>query len=77
MVWVAGIIEVAFGLAVLVGFKTLCAAAVLALCVGVAFGAHQPMGDMMQSYKDPAIAGGFLYVFAFGAGMWSVEGPGK
>jgi putative oxidoreductase len=78
MVWVSGIFEIIVGLAVLVGFKTRWAAALLALyCIGIAFGAHLPagdMGNMAQFYKDLAIAGGFLYVVAYGSGGISIDG---
>jgi putative oxidoreductase len=43
-------------------------------------GVHLPVGDqanMVHFYKNIAIAGGLLYVFSFGAGVWSVDGPGK
>jgi putative oxidoreductase len=66
------------GIAVLVGFKTRWAAALLALlCVGTAFGVHLPIGDednMIHFYKNLVMTGGFLYVMAFGAGAVSIDG---
>jgi putative oxidoreductase len=47
------------------------AALLLLLCLGTAFGVHLPAGDMenmMNFYKNFVMAGGFLYVIAFGAG---------
>jgi putative oxidoreductase len=80
-VWIAIIIELIGGLMILVGFQTRWAALVLAIfCVITGFGVHLPVGDlanMTHFYKNLAMAGGFLYVFAFGAGTWSVDGPGK
>jgi putative oxidoreductase len=66
------------GLAILIGFKTRWAAAVLLLlCLGTAFGIHLPAGDManmINFYKNLVMAGGFLYVIAFGAGAASLDG---
>jgi putative oxidoreductase len=71
-VWVSIAIHLLGGLAILVGFKTRWAAAVLILlCLGTAFGIHLPAGDMdnmVNFYKNLVMAGGFLYVIAFGAG---------
>jgi uncharacterized membrane protein YphA (DoxX/SURF4 family) len=65
------------GLAVLVGYKTRWAAAVLLLlCLGTAFGVHLPAGDtenMINFYKNLVMAGGFLYVINFGAGAISFD----
>jgi putative oxidoreductase len=81
MVWIAIIIELIGGLMILVGFQTRWVALVLAIfCLVTGFGVHLPVGDlpnMTHFYKNLAMAGGFLYVFAFGAGTWSVDGPGK
>src|SRR5580693_2470619 len=71
-VWVSIAIHLLGGLAILIGFKTRWAAAVLLLlCLGTAFGIHLPAGDMtnmINFYKNLVMAGGFLYVIAFGAG---------
>ena len=78
-VWIVLIIQLAGGLAILVGFKARCAAVVLALfCLGTAFGVHLPAGDtanMIHFYKNLVMAGGFLYVVAYGAGRFSIDGP--
>jgi putative oxidoreductase len=80
-VWISIAIHILGGLAILVGFQTRWAAAVLALfCLGTAFGVHLPAGDManmINFYKNLAIAGGFLYVVAYGAGAMSIDGPNK
>jgi putative oxidoreductase len=71
-IWVSVAIHLLGGLAILVGFKTRWAAAVLILlCLGTAFGIHLPAGDMdnmVNFYKNLVMAGGFLYVIAYGAG---------
>jgi putative oxidoreductase len=76
-VWVSIAIHLLGGLAILVGFKTRWAAAVLLLlCLGTAFGIHLPAGDManmINFYKNLVMAGGFLYVIAFGAGAVSAD----
>jgi len=77
-VWIAIVIQLVGGLAVLVGFKARWAAAMLALfCLGTAFGVHLPAGDsanMIHFYKNLVMAGGFLYVVAYGAGVISIDG---
>jgi putative oxidoreductase len=76
-VWVSIIIHLLGGLAILAGFKTRWAAAVLSLlCVGTAFGVHLPAGDtenMINFYKNLVMTGGFLYVISFGAGAMSYD----
>jgi putative oxidoreductase len=71
-VWVSIAIHLFGGLAILVGFMIRWAAALLILlCFGTAFGVHLPAGDMdnmVNFYKNLVMAGGFLYVMAFGAG---------
>jgi putative oxidoreductase len=78
LVWVAIVIEIIGGLAILLGFKTRWAAAVLAIfCLVTAFGVHLPAGDagnMVHFYKNLVMAGGFLYVVAYGAGGMSIDG---
>jgi putative oxidoreductase len=77
-IWISVIIHLLGGMALLVGFKTRWAAALLALlCVGTAFGVHLPIGDqdnMIHLYKNLVMTGGFLYVMAFGAGAISIDG---
>jgi putative oxidoreductase len=76
-IWVSTAIHILGGLAILVGFQTRWAAAVLSLlCLGTAFGVHLPAGDtenMVHFYKNLVMTGGFLYVMSFGAGAWSVD----
>jgi putative oxidoreductase len=76
-VWVSIAIHLVGGLALLVGFKTRWAAALLILlCLGTAFGVHLPIGDranMIHFYKNLAMTGGLLYVVVFGAGSVSVD----
>jgi putative oxidoreductase len=76
-VWVSVVVHLLGGLAVLVGFQTRWAAAVLVLlCLGTGFGVHLPVGDlgnMTNFYKNLVMAGGLLYVVAFGAGAVSID----
>ena len=77
-IWISVIIHLLGGMALLVGFKTRWAAALLALLsVGTAFGVHLPIGDqdnLIHFYKNLVMTGGFLYVIAFGAGAVSIDG---
>ena len=79
-IWVSLLIHLGGGGAILVGFKTRWAAALLALfCLGTAFGVHLPAGDldnMVHFYKNLVMTGGFLYVVAFGAGGLSFDRDG-
>jgi putative oxidoreductase len=46
------------------------------LCLGTAFGVHLPAGDMenmMHFYKNLVMAGGLLYVIAFGPGAFALD----
>jgi len=76
-IWISIAIHLLGGLAILVGFKTRWAAALLAVfCLGTAFGVHLPAGDadnMIHFYKNLVMAGGFLYVVAYGAGGMSID----
>jgi putative oxidoreductase len=76
-IWASIAIHLLGGLALLVGWKTRWAAALLALlCLGTALGVHLPIGDqanMINFYKNLAMAGGLLYVVAYGAGSVSVD----
>ncbi|MBV8504820.1 MAG: DoxX family protein [Alphaproteobacteria bacterium] len=76
-VWLAMPVHLLGGLALLVGFYSRWAAALLALvCLATAFGVHLPAGgleNMINFYKNLAITGGFLYVVAFGPGRLSVD----
>ncbi len=76
-IWISMAVHILGGLAILVGFQTRWAAAVLAgLCLGTAFGVHLPAGsqdDMIHFYKNLVMAGGFFYVISFGAGAFSFD----
>jgi putative oxidoreductase len=75
--WIAIIIELLGGLAILLGFQTRWAAAVLALwCLLTGFGFHLPAGDpdnLGQFFKNITMASGFIYIFAFGPGALSID----
>jgi putative oxidoreductase len=70
-VWISILVHLLGGLALLAGFYSRWAAAVLVLvCLGTAFGVHLPAGDqgnMIHFYKNLVMTGGFLYVIAFRA----------
>ena len=76
-VWLAIPTHLLGGLALLMGFYTRWAAALLALiCLGTAFGVHLPVGDqdnLIHFYKNLVMTGGFLYVIAFGPGGFSLD----
>ena len=76
-VWVSIAVHLLGGVALLVGFMTRwAAAALILLCLGTAFGVHLPAGDtenMINFYKNLVMAGGFLYVIAYGAGRFSFD----
>ena len=76
-VWISIPVHLLGGLALLAGFYTRWAAALLVLvCLGTAFGVHLPAGDqdnMTHFYKNLVMTGGFLYVIAFGPGGLSVD----
>jgi putative oxidoreductase len=77
LVWIVIIIELIGGLLILVGFQTRWVALVLALfCLVTGFAIHLPAGDlpnMINFYKNLVMAGGFLYVVAYGAGAISID----
>ena len=70
-------LEIAGGLAILVGFQTqLVALALAGFSVAAALIFHNNFADrnqMLHFEKDLAIAGGFLMLFAFGPGAWSLD----
>ena len=74
---VAVVVEVIGGLALLVGFQTRLAAAVLAIfTLAAAILFHSNMADqnqMIHFLKNIAITGGLLQVIAFGSGSWSLD----
>ena len=71
------LLELGGGLAVLVGWQTRMAAFLLAgFSVLSALIFHANLGDQTQSIlfmKNLAMAGGFLFLVASGAGAWSVD----
>jgi putative oxidoreductase len=72
--WISIAIHLLGGLGILIGFKTRWAAGLLVLlCLGTAIGVHLPAGDSLHFYKNLVMAGGFLYVMAFGAGAISID----
>jgi len=72
--------ELGGGLLILVGWQTRIVSILLAgftFLAGVLF--HLKVGDagnMIHFWKNVAISGGFLMLFANGAGAWSVDGRG-
>ena len=73
----AVIVELGGGLAILFGLFARPVAFVCAIwCVATALIAHTNFADRMQEinfFKNMGIAGGFLYIAAFGAGAWSLD----
>ena len=69
--------ELGAGLMIIAGWHTRIAAAALsAFCVIAALVFHTRFGDMNQVIhfeKDLALAGGFLIVWTYGAGAWSLD----
>jgi putative oxidoreductase len=86
MAVVAGCVEFFGGLAILVGFGTRYAAPLLALFSLVAgIVGHRYWNETGAQYanqynhffKDVAIAGGFLVLYAVGPGRWSIDRRGR
>ncbi len=77
LAWPAIIFEVALGLAIVVGFKArLASLAGAAFCILTAVLFHNNFADQVQMImflKNFAIAGGFLMIFAFGAGAVALD----
>jgi putative oxidoreductase len=71
------LLELGGGLAVLLGWQTRISAFLLAgFCIISALIFHANFGDQMQSIlfmKNLAMAGGFLFLVAGGAGAWSLD----
>lgn len=74
---IAIIVELIGGLCLLIGFRARWAALAIAIfTLAAAFAFHTNFGDMTQMimfFKNLAIAGGALQIFAFGAGAFSVD----
>jgi putative oxidoreductase len=73
---VAVVVEIVGGLAILLGFQTRIAAAVMAVwCIATALVAHLDPGNeqqMINFMKNVCMAGGFLQLVAFGPGRYSI-----
>jgi putative oxidoreductase len=71
------LVELGAGIAFLIGWHGKTAALVLAIwCVATALVAHAHPGDANQVinfYKNMCMAGGFLQVFVYGTGAFSVS----
>jgi len=71
------LVEIGAGLAFLLGWHGRAAGLVLAIwCVATALVAHYHPGDTNQIihfYKNMCMAGGFLLVFAYGSGPFSLS----
>lgn len=69
--------ELVCGLMIVLGYQTRIAALILAgFCIATAVLFHAKFGDrnqMLHFEKDLAIAGGFLILFAHGAGAWALD----
>ena len=76
-VWVSIPVHLLGGIGILLGFMTRWAAGLLILlCLGTAFGIHLLPGDMENMthfYKNLVMAGGFLYVIAYGPGAFALD----
>lgn len=79
---IAIIVELGAGIALILGFKARWAALALAIftvAASVLFHNYWTMPadkqfiDMLMFWKNLAITGGMLFVFAFGAGGWSID----
>jgi putative oxidoreductase len=74
---VSVIVELFGGLMILFGWQTRWAALVLAIwCIATGFVAHFHPGDtnnMIHFMKNVSMAGGFLQLFVYGAGRFSLD----
>jgi putative oxidoreductase len=82
---VAIVVELGGGIALLAGWQARWAALALAVfSVVTAFGFHafwaapeaQKMIETIEFFKDLGLAGGLLFIFAFGPGAYSVDARG-
>lgn len=76
--WVAIVVKVLGGLALILGYRVGCAAAALILfTLGATYFGHSDWSNEMNQIavmKNLAIVGGLLYVMAFGAGQgWKLK----
>jgi putative oxidoreductase len=81
-IWVAAVIEILGGLAILLGLQARIAAWVLFLYLIPttlifhnfwAFQGMERMNNQINFFKNLAIMGGFLFIATFGAGAYSVD----
>lgn len=79
---IAIIVEVGAGIALILGFKARWAALALAVFTLAAtflfhnfwtYPADQQFMQMLMFWKNLAMTGGLLFVYAFGAGSWSID----
>lgn len=71
---IVGLLEFVGGIAILIGFQTRIAAALLGLfTIGAALLAHASPFDQIAFFKNLAIAGGFFVLALHGAGSLSVD----
>jgi putative oxidoreductase len=74
---IALVVEIGVACAFLIGWKGKAAALILAIwCVATALVAHyhpDDAGQMIHFAKNLCMAGGFLQVFVYGTGAWSLE----
>ena len=82
---IAIVVEVAAGIALILGFKARWAALALAVFTLAAtflfhnfwtYPADQQFMQMLMFWKNLAMTGGLLFVYAFGAGGWSLDARG-
>lgn len=74
------VVELLGGLLIVAGYQTRIVAIVLAAFSLLAALLFHTAGDMNQSIhfmKNVGLAGGFLVLFAAGAGAWSIDGSKK
>jgi putative oxidoreductase len=71
------LVEIGAAIAFLIGWHGKAAALVLAIwCVATALVAHSNLGDagqLIHFYKNMCMAGGFLQVFVYGTGAFSLD----
>ena len=74
---VAIIVECIGGIALVIGYQTRPVGLIMAAwCIATALAAHSDFSNqdhVIQFLKNVAMAGGFLQLFAFGAGAWSLD----
>ncbi len=76
--WVAIIVKIGGGLALILGYRVgLAAAALILFTLGATYFGHRDLSDQMNEIavmKNLAIVGGLLYVMAYGAGTgWRLK----